>query len=646
MLLEHLMKYRADIDGLRAIAVLAVIFYHAHLGFPGGYVGVDVFFVISGYLITAILLKNISNGTFSYADFWKRRVRRLVPALFAMTITTALVSYFLLLPVHLIDLSGALIAQPLLSSNVYFWRVVQAGYFGDPPEIRPLLHTWSLGVEEQFYLFFPLILILLGKVTRSRQKLAFILTFVATLSLALSITLTPTKAVAAFFNLPTRAWELLLGGMLNFLPCPPRALREALCWVGLSLVVYSCFFFTEDTPFPGWMAVVPTLGTFALLWGNSDTSTTTSISRVLSCGPMRLIGLTSYSSYLWHWPMVAFGDYVGLLNSIAARVSIVALSLVAGYLSWRFLENPFRDHPRLRSGRSVVLLFAAYAFSCWTIAGVYLWSSGFPHNWPKNTLSVHETKMDFRSCIWEMNPLTRNLRSKELGDVKRNQVDFLLWGDSHAMSVAPLLDTLGREYGLKGLMLTRSATPPLFSQRTTSRWALSPEGWRGWENAITQAVRDHHIPSVFLHSHWSNYLDSTFKTNAERTVERIADLGAKTYWITSVKEVKGSLQSSPYRAEPLHARWPVLNRLTEKTRVESEEEYRSRNRRAIDLLEDLQNNPKIEVLRPEQFQKDWTTLNPEGLPSYKDAGHLTDFGALRLRECFEPTFRKLAESKD
>ena len=155
------MSYRPDIDGLRAIAVLAVLFYHAHLGFPGGYVGVDVFFVISGFLITGLLLKAIGKGTFSYVDFWERRVRRLVPALAVVTIFTAVTSSIILLPEDLKDLGGALIAQPLLLSNVYFWRVVQGGYFGDPPEIRPLLHTWSLGVEEQFYVLFPLFLMLI-----------------------------------------------------------------------------------------------------------------------------------------------------------------------------------------------------------------------------------------------------------------------------------------------------------------------------------------------------------------------------------------------------------------------------------------------------------------------------------------------------
>lgn len=220
------MSYRPDIDGLRAVAVLSVLFYHAHLGFPGGYVGVDIFFVISGFLITGLLLKAITKGTFSYVDFWERRVRRLVPALAVVTVFTAVTSYFILLPEDLNDLGGALIAQPLLLSNVYFWRVVKNGYFGDPPEIRPLLHTWSLGVEEQFYVLFPLFLVVICKRQFLARHVGKIVAGIALASLAFAIIITPIKGVFSFFTLPTRAWELLLGGLLALkLPAPPPTVK-------------------------------------------------------------------------------------------------------------------------------------------------------------------------------------------------------------------------------------------------------------------------------------------------------------------------------------------------------------------------------------------------------------------------------------
>jgi peptidoglycan/LPS O-acetylase OafA/YrhL len=220
------LKYRADVDGLRAVAVVAVLMYHAHLGFSGGYVGVDVFFVISGFLITSILHKKLQDGKFSYLDFWKRRVRRLVPAAFVTAVFTALGSYFILLPSHLVDLGGALVAQPLMLANVYFWRVVKAGYFGDLPETRPLLHTWSLGVEEQFYLFLPLFLALCWKSSRLRPHVGKVLGGLSLLSFGLSVVLTPMKGVFSFFNLPTRAWELLMGGLLGFLPEVPKRARR------------------------------------------------------------------------------------------------------------------------------------------------------------------------------------------------------------------------------------------------------------------------------------------------------------------------------------------------------------------------------------------------------------------------------------
>ncbi|MFA7482441.1 MAG: acyltransferase family protein [Vulcanimicrobiota bacterium] len=633
------MKYRSDVDGLRAVAVIAVLMYHAHLGFPGGYVGVDVFFVISGFLITSILLKKLRDGTFSYLDFWERRVKRLVPALFVVTVFTALMSYLILLPSHLVDLGGSLIAQPLLLANVYFCRVVQGGYFGDPPEIRPLLHTWSLGVEEQFYVLFPLFLMICWRSLYLRTHLGRVLLGLAVASLALGVFLTPIKGVAAFFNLPTRAWELLIGSLLVFSPAAPKWLREGVSWLGALLIAYAVFYFHKETPFPGTAALVPCLGAALLIWSN-EAGHLTRVGRLLSHPLMVKIGLASYSIYLWHWPFMAFGDYTGLLYSIEAKVLALLIGFWAGFLSWKYVETPFRGHTWLKTRRSVLLLFLAYVVVCGTIGFWYRANNGFRENWDLQMIQVHEPRMDYRSLIHEVNPLATEPNLREIGDLSRDEIDFLLWGDSHAMSLAPVMDELARSYRLKGLMVTRSITPPLVSWNYADGVVRCDQGWKnGWAALLERTLNSQASPVVFMHAHWPGYFSPSFEEDFTQTLALLEQLGARPYVVQSVLRCWGPLEGSPYRYEPLVRRWPILQSTTPPTRLETRSEWNQRNSRLAKLLA---KHDKLIALDPASVQYSWVSLNPGGLPSYKDAAHLNDFGALRLREYFEDVFRDLS----
>ena len=332
------MKYRSEIDGLRAIAVVAVILYHAGFGVSGGYIGVDIFFVISGYLITSLILKEMRTGSFSLIQFYERRARRILPALFLVLAATFAIGWFVLVPSEMEDLSNSIMAVTAFVSNISFW--LRTDYFAPAAELNPLLHTWSLGVEEQFYFFYPLLLLAL---VRFLPKNIFALvTAVSLASLGLAEWASRAMPVANFYLLPTRAWELGTG-CLCALAMADRDIRknERFALAGLALAVVPLFLLDVSTPFPSLMAVPPVLGTAMLiLYAQKGTW----VARMLSVPAIVLIGLISYSAYLWHQPLFAFARLSNVTNSPspAMMVGLIALTVILSLASWHFVEKPFR----------------------------------------------------------------------------------------------------------------------------------------------------------------------------------------------------------------------------------------------------------------------------------------------------------------
>uniref|UniRef100_UPI0035AECCDB acyltransferase family protein n=1 Tax=Rhodoblastus sp. TaxID=1962975 RepID=UPI0035AECCDB len=341
------LKYRADIDGLRAIAVVSVVVFHVSQSIlNGGFVGVDVFFVISGYLITLGILEGMDRGAFTLGGFYANRCRRIAPAylvtLAVVTIGVVLVGY----PAETKGYGGSLIAAIFSVSNIYFW--LTTNYFALAAEELPLLHTWSLAVEEQFYLFFPLILA--WSLKRGRRPAIITLAAIFLLSLASSALLVHIWPVGTFYSLPTRAWELLLGSLLamecrwrashGFRPTP--AVVSLIAVAGLLCMGYAIYFFNSNMAFPGLAAALPCLGAGAVIYAGSVAATP--VSRLLSLAPMRFVGKISYSLYLWHWPILVFQKIApfipGSESKIVARGGVIALSFVAAALSWRFIEQP------------------------------------------------------------------------------------------------------------------------------------------------------------------------------------------------------------------------------------------------------------------------------------------------------------------
>jgi peptidoglycan/LPS O-acetylase OafA/YrhL len=335
------MRYRPEIDGLRAVAILAVVLYHAGVfGTNGGYVGVDVFFVISGYLITGIVAAEVNDGRFSLVSFYERRARRILPALFVVIIATTSFTQLFFIDSDLEGFARSVGATAIFSSNILFW--LESNYFASPSLYKPLLHTWSLGIEEQFYIFFPLLLLVAHKLLRS--GLGLLILALAVVSLAANIWATGQSPNAAFYLIQFRAWELFLGAIVAIGVLPRVAMRgaaEVLAVTGIGLIAASVFLFDDSTEFPGVAATAPCVGACLIIWSNSHIRTI--VGSFLSHKLLVGIGLISYSLYLWHWPILALSSYLLArpLHSVESLIAIGA-SMLAAIVSWRFVEQPFR----------------------------------------------------------------------------------------------------------------------------------------------------------------------------------------------------------------------------------------------------------------------------------------------------------------
>lgn len=459
--------YRAEIDGLRAIAVLAVVFYH--FGFPqmhGGFVGVDVFFVISGFLIGGILWSElIQSGRISLAKFYARRIRRLAPAFFAVAAASAVAAWFILLPYEFRSFGKELIASSVWLSNVLFYR--EAGYFDIGAENRVLLHTWSLSVEEQFYLFLPLCLIFLAALRARPRAMVFALVAIWAASLLACVALTPQRPVATFYLFPYRAWEMLTGVLLAIWlrhSMPGPKLAGVLSWSGLASLIVSIWL-VDSRGFPGWQAILPVAGTAALLWGTANARIARNpVAAGLSWRPVTFVGLISYSLYLWHWPVLILSTYWrDGYSSVIEAASWLLVILVLSTLSWRFIEQPVRRSRWLGTpglvGGAVLAGGATVAMG----ALAYL-SDGLPGRFSPD-IRVHITAssgflQDASRCGVSASGQLAGVETCAIGP--EGPPEVLIWGDSHLRAQMDGLAMAAQETGRPGLLIWHAGCPPLF----------------------------------------------------------------------------------------------------------------------------------------------------------------------------------------
>lgn len=332
------MQYRKEIDGLRALAVLPVILFHANFTiFSGGFVGVDIFFVISGYLITSIILEQMQAGTFTIAHFYERRARRILPALFIVMVACIPFAAAWMLPSQFKEFWHSLVAVNLFVSNIFFWKI--GGYFETATTLKPLLHTWSLAVEEQYYVFFPIGILLFWRF--GKRFLFWLLVLGAILSFALSEYIARRYIGVNFYLLPSRAWEILAGALVAFILQKREQFdAPAFSLAGLAMILASVFVYDETLPWPSFYALLPVVGTLLIILCTREAHLSY---KILASSPLVLVGLISYSAYLWHQPLFAFARIRSFdVPSPALMLGLSAASLVLGWLSWKYVETPFR----------------------------------------------------------------------------------------------------------------------------------------------------------------------------------------------------------------------------------------------------------------------------------------------------------------
>jgi len=536
--------YRPEIDGLRAVAVLPVILFHGGFAvFAGGFVGVDIFFVISGFLITSIILSDLEKGRFSVRRFYERRARRILPALFFVCLVCVPFAYAWMLPSGLERFGESLVAVATFSANIFFWSTQE--YFGPAAELQPMLHTWSLAVEEQYYVFIPLFLMWCWSLGR---RWLFILVLLASaVSLLLSEWSWRHEPTANFYLLPTRAWELLVGSLIAFVPGPgqlsgpgSRLFKLIAPYVGLALILYSIFWFDEDVPIPGVYALAPVGGTALIITGTTPGHP---IARLLRLRPLVAVGLISYSAYLWHQPLFAFAR-IRLLGEpghwVAAGLTLLSLALA--YVSWRFVEAPFRTTTG-KINRAPLVPAAAGLAALSAIGIVFIMSGGLPTRLPpadRAFIEHYDNYQDvennrFGKCFFGEDheyETTLSFEDDCHGDADTQR--FVLIGDSYSAHYLHGLNALLRpgesiaQFNISGC-LPILELPTLTPQRCSS---LNPERFASiqtqdivivsaqWPTAMTQ-------PESFEYG----ALEHTLATlSADLPSEQIVLIGASPEW--------------------------------------------------------------------------------------------------------------------
>ncbi len=467
--------YRADIDGLRAIAVLAVVCFHANVvHVSGGFVGVDIFFVISGYLITQVIDAEMEQSRFTFRGFYERRMRRIFPALFAVALFCTLATAALFPPLRFVEFGQSLLAMTGFVSNIYFRQTSPIlGYFGDTSGAQLLLHTWTLALEEQFYLLFPVLLLLLNKFARPLRSIVVLLLLLASFHSGAQDVQSNTLAdhVTAFYLLPGRAWELLLGALLAMKLLPPLrniVARSLVGAAGLAAVVYAIATFNSFTPFPGYNALYPCLGAALLIY--SGTGGRSPVKSLLSLPPLVFVGVISYSLYLWHWPLIVLTKFFSAryFTGVQGLVVPLVLSAILAFLSFEFIESPFRKRSIISQSRPLWIGIGASAAIAFLAFGIVA-SKGLPARFKGNTSALLDRNYAEKSEVVKIAGCA-NYRTElkhyedanfcEVGHAPKN---ILVWGDSHAEQLYPLLNDLSAQGQLQGHGLVyaiAAACPP------------------------------------------------------------------------------------------------------------------------------------------------------------------------------------------
>jgi peptidoglycan/LPS O-acetylase OafA/YrhL len=658
--------YYPFIDGLRAVAVLGVILFHYNfLHVSGGYVGVDVFFVLSGFLITGIIESKLRRGIFSFAEFYERRCRRIIPALFITGAICTMAAIVLLVPQDFREFSKSLKGAAFFYSNVVF--ADSAGYFAAPAATKPLLHTWSLAVEEQFYLIFPPVLYAAHKAAGgNRAFICFAVGIICAASFALSLVLMRVNSDDAFYLLPPRAWELLLGSLTALVLARirlPRAAAEVLAvlaalGLGLSFACYD-----RSTPFPGLAAALPCVSTALLIWTNVSSSTF--IGRCLSARPLVAVGLISYGLYLYHWPVLAFSRYFFDRElSISAVVVALAATFSISALSYRLVELPIRAGAWMPGRKTIFNLSAIGLLSIGAIGIVGVNAGGLPSRFSSPALQyasgAHDT-WDWNRCM----PAPDQLNDRticRIGAPGTLAPSFLLWGDSHAAALEPAVDARAKAFNMPGWYVGYSRCPALIGAAPI-RHTSDDHPCLRIADTVFDLVRRNGIKHVLLASRWDSYIDGwdprgnetkqdltisfdtvdgrlkgaeAFQFALRETLNRFRSLGVEVWIVEQVPpqliDVPSALTKAiAFGRDPLLLRRPF-------------EDVEERRRAAATMFGEYVGSPGVSFIDPAEIfcpNKTPCLISESGHALYSDGNHLSVFGALWSQFMLDPFFKSL-----
>ena len=642
--------YRPEIDGLRALAVLPVVLFHAGLGCLGGFIGVDIFFVISGFLITSIIQKQLLRGDFKISHFWEKRIRRILPALTVVVLCTIAGATFSLYPAHFEDFGKELIAQSTLVSNFYFWQ--QDGYFAAPSESQAMLHTWSLSVEEQFYFIFPFLLTWFHtRKNNCPNKTLRSILLVLLISLTWSCYGAYKYPTATFFLLPSRAWEMMIGASLAlYKPIYQwsHKLNELISWLAILTIGYCIYSYDASTPFPGIAALPPCLAAGALIFCNKNKLTTPA--KFLSLRPIVFVGKVSYSFYLWHWPIIVFANYTAI-DSLpnGARWGLVGASFVMAILSWRFVETPFRT-----SSFSRKHVFRAFYISTaiFILCGLIIYKGdGWKHRFPDEILKLALVADEGIEFNRDVDVLTSGeLPTIPISAEKSSLRPILLWGDSHACRSIPAFEDLCAEHKAGIYLATKAGVPPVLNTTRSVRPEMEP-----YNKAVYEFIKRKQIRDVILVCRWAVYSagDSgaqkapsltdcvetshsarqVFSTRLPETVRRLTDLGARV-WI--LKQVPLQEKNPPQ----ILANAKRFGHTTHQLGIPLEQ-HMNRQQFVNSIFESVAGE-NVTILDPTSIflsKDDTCQISHDGQSLYRDRNHVSCYGAQLLAPLFSPIFK-------
>jgi peptidoglycan/LPS O-acetylase OafA/YrhL len=652
-------KYRTDIDGLRAFAVIAVLLYHSGIpGFEGGFIGVDIFFVISGFLISNTLLKNIDNTEFFLKDFYIRRIRRIIPPLFVIKIFVITVGVCIYDSKTFEALGKSVISSSIFLSNVYFWRTT--GYFESEVYKNPLIHTWSLSLEEQFYLLFPLFLILINKYFKT--KLVTIIILLITSSFIINLFGVKYYPSATYYLLPTRVWELLIGTILSFKILPSsnnKIVKNTLFTIGISLLISSVNLINEHTMFPGYIVLLPILGVSIII--QNGINYTSSFQSILKTKIFIFIGKISYHLYLWHWPIISFYKYLKVTAWTNDDGFIcILITLIMAYLTWRTIELPIKKCEYKKISKKYIALTICMILLLPILLGfLIVWYNGMPNRVkPKVTKIVNDASVDEHwevQNIWEVNNSNGLFKTNPpiVGEPETSP-SFALIGDSHARALIPAYAKLSQLKHLSGYMITMSSTPPIIGTTIISTVNDNGINEHRYNYSVLQFLKNNiQIKTVVLAARWGSYINGHWKEKKETPSysifydnqnnkienERGLELGTEAFIDSLIKLKKRiviltSVPEIGYDVPSIYWSSSILPSLIDFNEIRpTKNEYHERENKANKILEKIANNKRLELIHIENVFYDHSNkaiLMNKGKILYRDNNHLSKDGSIFL----------------